>query len=428
MADAVGAATRGAGRNGAAACATRSADADSTTRSGCSAGAGRVDVATSTAWGSPPTPPTTSPAPPLVVVVSLPAVPLPEPSLPPVPPAGVTRPTAPAIEAAAAARARGKKEQSRRRQERSRTRVESLVHEDHPLEFLFPCQAISYYADGLSLPLSCSVSTRIRWFYRAFCSAARLPCNRAQQTCCLFKALHDAVFRQICAHNGRYGGIGWGVTEAFFAEGAERDCVTGLTPEEADIATADRPAGRFAPQQLDVTDSRRPWRNSSRSLLSSTRSELCGNDPPLGRYDLAFSNIPCGEPHRHDAHLPGRPPSAHETGGAIVNIGSMYSFFGAGHAPGYGASKGGVVQLTKALAREYATENVRVNAVAPGWIKPQSPSRCGRIPSGAPPSSIARRSGAGESRKTSRDRCCFFARAAAFVTGVVFPIDGGYLG
>ncbi|HSW24337.1 MAG TPA: SDR family NAD(P)-dependent oxidoreductase, partial [Burkholderiaceae bacterium] len=55
-------------------------------------------------------------------------------------------------------------------------------------------------------------------------------------------------------------------------------------------------------------------------------------------------------------------------GGKIVNIGSMLSIFGASFAPAYGASKGGIVQLTKSLAVGWAADNIQVNAVLPGWI------------------------------------------------------------
>jgi 2-dehydro-3-deoxy-D-gluconate 5-dehydrogenase len=55
-------------------------------------------------------------------------------------------------------------------------------------------------------------------------------------------------------------------------------------------------------------------------------------------------------------------------GGKIINIGSMMSIFGTGFAPAYAASKGGIVQFTRACATAWAKENIQVNAVLPGWI------------------------------------------------------------
>jgi 2-deoxy-D-gluconate 3-dehydrogenase len=55
--------------------------------------------------------------------------------------------------------------------------------------------------------------------------------------------------------------------------------------------------------------------------------------------------------------------------GKIINIGSMYSFFGSGLIPSYSAEKGAIIQLTKSMAIELAPHNIQVNAVAPGWIK-----------------------------------------------------------
>jgi 2-dehydro-3-deoxy-D-gluconate 5-dehydrogenase len=55
--------------------------------------------------------------------------------------------------------------------------------------------------------------------------------------------------------------------------------------------------------------------------------------------------------------------------GKIINIGSMYSFFGSGLIPSYSAAKGAIIQLTKSMAIEFARNNIQVNAIAPGWFE-----------------------------------------------------------
>jgi 2-deoxy-D-gluconate 3-dehydrogenase len=55
--------------------------------------------------------------------------------------------------------------------------------------------------------------------------------------------------------------------------------------------------------------------------------------------------------------------------GKIINIGSMYSFFGSGLIPSYSAAKGAIIQLTKSMAIEFAPNNIQVNAIAPGWFE-----------------------------------------------------------
>jgi NAD(P)-dependent dehydrogenase (short-subunit alcohol dehydrogenase family) len=114
------------------------------------------------------------------------------------------------------------------------------------------------------------------------------------------------------------------------------------------------------------------------------------------------------------------------TQGSVVNVGSMFSFFGSGHAPGYGASKAAVVQLTKSLAASFAP-HVRVNAVAPGWIRTamtaplrQDPEAERRIISRTPAGRW------GDPADVVGPVLWLASRAAAFVTGVVVPVDGGY--
>ena len=115
-------------------------------------------------------------------------------------------------------------------------------------------------------------------------------------------------------------------------------------------------------------------------------------------------------------------------GGKIINIGSMLSIFGASFAPAYAASKGGIVQLTKALATAWAKDNIQVNAVLPGWIDTDL-TRLAREQIPGLQDSVVRRTPAGHwGRPDSHAGIAVFLAAPAsdFVTGTAIPVDGGY--
>lgn len=123
----------------------------------------------------------------------------------------------------------------------------------------------------------------------------------------------------------------------------------------------------------------------------------------------------------------GRPLLA-RSGGSVVTTASMYSFFGAADRPAYAASKGGIAQLTRSLAAEYAADGIRVNAVAPGWI--DTPLSRGLQSDAAASGEILRRMPFGRwgRPRDVSDVVVFLASgAASYVTGVVLPVDGGYL-
>lgn len=115
--------------------------------------------------------------------------------------------------------------------------------------------------------------------------------------------------------------------------------------------------------------------------------------------------------------------------GAIVNLASLLSFQGGLNVAAYAASKGGVAQLTKALANEWAQHGVRVNAVAPGYMTTEmneallaDPVRLAqlsaRIPAGrwGTPADIG-------------NVVVFLASPAAqYVHGQVLAVDGGWMG
>src|SRR5258708_30341653 len=68
------------------------------------------------------------------------------------------------------------------------------------------------------------------------------------------------------------------------------------------------------------------------------------------------------------SQLAGRHMLQRGTGGKIVNIASLLSFQGGVFVPAYAAAKGGIAQLTKALANEWASKRINVNAIAPGYV------------------------------------------------------------
>jgi 2-deoxy-D-gluconate 3-dehydrogenase len=115
-------------------------------------------------------------------------------------------------------------------------------------------------------------------------------------------------------------------------------------------------------------------------------------------------------------------------GGKIINIGSMMSIFGAPYGAAYAASKGGIVQLTKALATAWATDNIQVNAVLPGWIDTALTRGAREQVAGLYDRVLARTPAGrwGVPEDLSGIAVFLAAPASNFVTGAAIPADGGY--
>ena len=115
-------------------------------------------------------------------------------------------------------------------------------------------------------------------------------------------------------------------------------------------------------------------------------------------------------------------------GGKIINIGSMMSIFGTSYATPYAASKGGIVQMTRAMAVAWAKDNIQVNAILPGWIDTELTRKAREQVPGLHEKVLARTP---VQRWGSPDDfagiAVFLAAPASnFVTGTAIPIDGGY--
>jgi len=116
------------------------------------------------------------------------------------------------------------------------------------------------------------------------------------------------------------------------------------------------------------------------------------------------------------------------TGGRVVNIGSIASFVAYRNSASYAASKGGVLQLTKALACDLATEGVRVNGIAPGVIATPmtegtraNPEAMERFMAHTPMGRV------GQPEELVGPVLFLASRLSSYVTGAMLPVDGGYL-
>jgi 2-deoxy-D-gluconate 3-dehydrogenase len=115
-------------------------------------------------------------------------------------------------------------------------------------------------------------------------------------------------------------------------------------------------------------------------------------------------------------------------GGKIISIGSMTSIFGVGAFSAYGASKGGVLQLTRSLAVAWARDKIQVNCILPGWINTDLSETAKRNNPGLEERVIARTPAGRWGEPVDLAGCALFlaTRASDFVTGAAIPVDGGY--
>ena len=121
-------------------------------------------------------------------------------------------------------------------------------------------------------------------------------------------------------------------------------------------------------------------------------------------------------------------PMVRGGGGKIINNGSMFSLFGGSHVLAYGASKGGVVQLTKSLAVAWAKDNIQVNVILPGWLHTDLTNRAMQDLPGLYDRVLARTPQGrwGQPEDLAGVAVFLASHASDFVTGVALAVDGGY--
>jgi 2-dehydro-3-deoxy-D-gluconate 5-dehydrogenase len=242
---------------------------------------------------------------------------------------------------------------------------------------------------------------------------------------------------RIAVVTGGNGGIGLGMARGLARAGAHVIVAARNAEKSASaVRELERVGGQGAAVAVDVADETSVTRLMETVRSRHARLDILINNAginirkPLHELSLAEwrqvidTNLTSAYLCCHAAY----PLFKAAGGGKIINIGSMMSIFGASFAPAYAASKGGIVQLTKATAVAWAPDNIQVNAVLPGWIDTEL-TRNARVQVTGLHDSVLARTPAGRwgTIDDMEGIAVFLASAASdFVTGTAIPVDGGY--
>jgi len=236
---------------------------------------------------------------------------------------------------------------------------------------------------------------------------------------------------------GGNGGIGLGMARGLAGAGAAV-VLAGRDAAKAETALAGLAAlgARAAFIAADVTKA-----TSCRALVAEAGSRFGRVDILVNNAGTSIRKMPqdfTEEEWHHvlDTNLTGAflcsqaayPAMVAAGGGKMINIGSMMTLFGAPYATPYAASKGGIVQMSRALATAWAKDNIQVNAVLPGWIDTDLTRIARRQVEGLADRVTARTPAGRWGMPDDMAGVAVFlaGKGSDFVTGTAIPVDGGY--
>lgn len=236
---------------------------------------------------------------------------------------------------------------------------------------------------------------------------------------------------------GGNGGIGLGMARGLADAGADIAIVARNEAKSNDAVADLKQRGVKAISIVaDVTD-----QTAVSAMVARVRQELGGIDILVNNAGINIRKPPhaldVAEWHRViDTNLTSaflcsqavHPIMKATGGGKVINIGSMMSIFGASFAPAYAASKGGIVQFTRACACAWAADNIQANAILPGWIDTDLTQRARQEVDGLHGKVLARTPASrwGEIADFAGIAVFLSSSASDFVTGTAIPVDGGF--
>lgn len=242
---------------------------------------------------------------------------------------------------------------------------------------------------------------------------------------------------KVAVVTGGNGGIGLGMATGLAKAGATLALVGRNASKSADaVAGLEALGAKAIAVQADVTDEAQVTAMAERVVSE------------LGRLDILINNAGTNIRKRPEelaleewktvmdtnitsAFMCSKACHAHMKrggGGKVLNNGSMLSIFGTPWGAAYAASKGGMVQLTKALATAWAEDNIQVNCFLPGWIDTELTVRAREQVDGLHDRVLARTPANRWGKPDDFEGIAIFLASSAsdFVTGTAIPVDGAF--
>jgi 2-deoxy-D-gluconate 3-dehydrogenase len=236
---------------------------------------------------------------------------------------------------------------------------------------------------------------------------------------------------------GGNGGIGLGIAKGLASAGAAV-VIAGRNKAKAQSALSELRSGGAQADfvELDVLED------------TSCRQAIARAVERFGRLDILVNNAGTsirGQPEvltAQDWHLvmntnltsaffcsqAAYPHMVRAGAGKIINIGSMMSVFASSYAAPYAASKGGIVQMARAMAVAWAKDNIQVNTILPGWVDTDLTRKAREQVQGLHDKVLARTPAQrwGQPDDFAGIAVFLAAPASNFITGAAIAVDGGY--
>jgi 2-deoxy-D-gluconate 3-dehydrogenase len=242
---------------------------------------------------------------------------------------------------------------------------------------------------------------------------------------------------KVAVVTGGNGGIGLGMATGLARAGATLALVGRNTEKSAQaVASLEAIGAKAIAVQADVTDE---------AQVNAMAERIVGE---LGRLDILINNAGTNIRKRPeelalaewktvlDTNISSAfmcskacyPHMKRGGGGKVLNNGSMLSIFGTPWGAAYAASKGAMVQFTKALATAWAEDNIQVNCFLPGWIDTELTVKAREQVDGLHDRVLARTPAGRWGNPSDFEGIAIFlaSRASDFVTGTAIPVDGAF--